>query len=93
MLANDLIAHRAGRIVQIDDADTFFEGLEKMVSAQTELQRANPQSTELLVVSAKKYLARPEFRIQLDDLVGDEVRKVHAAMGLPTWAWLPSTPT
>ncbi|MDR3571894.1 MAG: SIR2 family protein [Candidatus Pacebacteria bacterium] len=82
-IANDLITHRDGKIIRIDDADTFFERLERMVSAQTELQRANPQSTEILVVSAKKYLSRSEYRIQLDELIGDELRKVQDAMLTP----------
>jgi hypothetical protein len=68
----DLVAQRGGRIITIDGAETFFENLERLVSIQEDLRRPNPRSVELSVASAKKYLARPEFRIQLGDLIGDE---------------------
>jgi hypothetical protein len=78
--AEDLINHRAGRSIPIEGADSFFEKLEEMVSVQADLQRPNPRSTELLVGSTKKYLGRPEFRIQLDELIGGEVRHIAKAM-------------
>ena len=78
--AEDLIKHRAGRSISIDGADSFFEKLEEMVSVQADLQRPNPRSTELLVGSTKKYLGRPEFRIQLDELIGGKVRHIAKAM-------------
>jgi hypothetical protein len=46
------------------------------VSAQADAQRPNPRSVELMVASAKKFLARPEFRIQLDELIGGELRRI-----------------
>lgn len=75
-LAEDLLAQRAGRILQITDADSFFEDLERKVEIQSALQRPNPLSVEMLVASLKKYLPRPEHRIQLADLVRDEVSRV-----------------
>ena len=61
--AAGLIQQRDGKSIPITDAERFFEDLERLVSAQVELQRRNPGSTDLLVASAKKYLSRPEFWI------------------------------
>jgi hypothetical protein len=74
--AEDLTNHRAGKTIAIDGADPFFEDLERKVSLQADLQRQNPRSIELLVASTKKYLNRPENRIQLDELIGGEIRHV-----------------
>jgi len=68
--ANDLITHRGGKVIAIETADAFFSNLERMVSVQVEMQRPNPRSTELLVSSTKKYLSKPEFRIQLNEIIG-----------------------
>lgn len=65
-VADTVVGHRAGKVVTIEGADAFFERLEMLVSAQTDAQCPNPRSVDLLVASAKKFLARPEFRIQLD---------------------------
>jgi len=90
-VAEDLVGHRTGKVVAIDGADSFFEQLDTLVSAQADAQRPNPRSVELLVASAKKFLARPEFRIQLDELIGDELRRIDqhviAASAQPGSAW------
>src|SRR6218665_1582287 len=39
-------------------------------------QPQNPPSVELLVNSAKRYLAKPEHRIQLDDLFAQETERL-----------------
>jgi hypothetical protein len=68
--------HRAGKVIAIEGADPFFDRLEGLVSAQAEALRPNPRSAELMVASAKKFLAKPEFRIQLDELIGGELRRI-----------------
>ncbi|MCK1615005.1 MULTISPECIES: SIR2 family protein [unclassified Bradyrhizobium] len=85
-IAADLIGQRVGRVVRIDGADAFFEGLERLVSSQAEIKRQNPQSVELMVASAKRYLAKPEFRIQLGDLIGKETRKLERTLKGPDFA-------
>ncbi|WP_376094623.1 SIR2 family protein [Roseomonas sp. CCTCC AB2023176] len=79
-IASDVIAARAGRVIRIADSDSFFEDLERKVAAQTALQRPNPLSVELLAAAAKRYLARPEHRIELADLVRDEARRAREAI-------------
>lgn len=39
-------------------------------------QRQNPLSIELLVNSTKRYLAKPEHRIQLDELLSQEAERL-----------------
>jgi len=75
-VAETLVNHRAGKIIAIEGADAFFERLEALVSAQADAQRPNPRSVELMVASAKKFLARAEYRIQLDELIGGELRRI-----------------
>lgn len=75
-IATDLIQQRAGKVVLVDSADTFFDTLERLVSSQAETKKRNPQSIELMVASAKRFLAKPEFRIQLGELVGEEARRL-----------------
>jgi SIR2-like domain len=90
-VAETLVNHRAGRVITIEGADAFFEKLESLVSAQADAQRPNPRSVELMVASAKKFLARPEFRIQLDELIGGELRRIDqevtASVTHPGGAW------
>ncbi|WP_338835174.1 SIR2 family protein [Bradyrhizobium septentrionale] len=75
-VAQMVVDHRAGKIITIEGADTFFERLEMLVSVQTDAQRPNPRSVDLLVASSKKFLTRSEFRIQLDELIGAELRRI-----------------
>jgi hypothetical protein len=89
-VAETLVSHRAGRAIAIEGADAFFERLEALVSVQADAQRPNPRSVELMVASAKKFLARSEFRIQLDELIGGELRRIdHETLtaSQPAGAW------
>lgn len=74
--AQEIADHRDARIVPIDDADSFFIGLEQRVETLARTHRQNPASVELLVNTAKRYLAKPEHRIQLDELFTDETRNL-----------------
>ncbi|MFL5298243.1 MAG: hypothetical protein ACJ798_17835, partial [Phenylobacterium sp.] len=73
--AADLISQRAGRVLTIASADALFERLQRDVETQATLMRPNPLSVDLLVASAKRYLAKPEHRIQLSDLAAEEARR------------------
>lgn len=91
--ALDLIRQRGGRTIPIDDADSFFDALQQRVEVQSSISRTHPLSVDLLVATAKRYLARPEHRIQLADLVWGEVKRVQAlamSEGLtPAGTWSP----
>ena len=71
--AEDLIAQRNGVLVAIADADTFLADIRNRAETLSRTHRQNPQSIELLVNSTKRYLGRPEHRIELDELLTSEV--------------------
>ena len=70
--AQQIVDHRKARVVTITDANTFFTGLQQRVQTLELTRQRNPLSVELLVNTAKRYLARPEHRIQLDELIAQE---------------------
>lgn len=78
--AQELLAHRQGRLVGIEDADSFFIRLGERLKDQADLNCLHPLSTNLLVAAAKRYLPRPEHRIQLVDLVAEEARRADEAV-------------
>lgn len=72
----ELCDHRKGVQIRIADADKFFSGLADQVQTISETQRKNPAEIAFLISRAKRYLAKPEFRIQLSDLIDGEVQKI-----------------
>jgi hypothetical protein len=74
--AQELVQHRRARIVPIADADSFFTALDQRVETLEQSQRPNPLSIELLVNSAKRFIARSEYRIQLDELFTQETDRL-----------------
>lgn len=77
--ANQLIAHRGAEVIPIDNADAFFQSVQQQVMSLEEFSRPHPLSTEAAVASLKRYLSEPKYRIQLADLVREEVSRVVAA--------------
>ena len=81
--AQEIADHRDARIIPIDDADSFFTGLKQRVETLARTHRQNPVSVDLLVNATKRYLSKPEHRIQLDELFTTETRtlieKIEAA--------------
>ena len=75
-VAQELIAHRKGQLVTIKDADSFFDGISSCIETIARTHRQNPQSVDLLVNSTKRYIAKPEHRIQLDELLASETRSL-----------------
>jgi hypothetical protein len=45
------------------------------------MRKQNPASVELLLNSTKRYLSRPEFRIQLEELFSQELHRLLAHLG------------
>lgn len=79
-LAKQLITQRGAEVIPIDNADTFFQSLQQQVMSLEEFSRPHPLSTAAAVASLKRYLSDPKFRIQLADLVREEVERVFAAV-------------
>jgi hypothetical protein len=78
--AAELITRRAARVVQISDADSFFDGLEQKVGALEAVNRPHPLSADLAVGMLKQYLPEPRDRIRLHDLVVGERNRVVKAL-------------
>ena len=74
--AQGLALHRSAKLIPISDADEFFQTLQQQVETLEQTQKQNPLSVELLVGSTKRYLAKPEYRIQLDDLLSQETNRL-----------------
>ncbi len=71
-LARELISHRGGVSVPITDADDFLGEIRNRIKTLAQTHRQNPRSVDLLVNSTKRYLGKPEYRIQLDELFASE---------------------
>ncbi len=91
--AKEIVDHRDARIVPVADADSFFTGIFERVQTLERTRRENPLSMDLLVDTTKRYLAKPEHRIQLDELVTSEVEslieKTDGAAFAPQGTWSP----
>jgi len=74
--AQRLIQHRDAQVIRIEDANSFFSELDRLIEALEQFSRPHPLSTEAAVASLKRYLASPQYRINLDDLVAAEVDRV-----------------
>lgn len=74
--AGEIIAHRGARLIEITDADRFFTGLWQRVQTLEKTHRQNPLGIDLLANSTKRYLAKPEYRIQLDELFSQETERL-----------------
>ena len=75
-LAKELISHRDGVTAPITDADCFLGEVRNRIQILAQTHRQNPQSIDLLVNSTKRYLGKPEYRIQLDELFASESRSL-----------------
>ena len=74
--AGEIIAHRGARLIEITDADSFFASLWQRIQTLEQTHRQNPLGVDLLVNSTKRYLAKPEYRIQLDELLSQETERL-----------------
>lgn len=70
--AGKLVEHRAGKVIPIADADSFFVALQEKVQALADFGEPHPLSVHAAVATTKRYLAEPRFRIQLHDLINEE---------------------
>lgn len=78
--ASELAVHRSAKSIAISGADEFFQTLQQRVETLEQSQRQNPLSVEILVNSTKRYLAKPEYRIQLDELISQEAERLMAQL-------------
>ena len=74
--ARRLIDHRSAEVISIEEADTFFQAVQRHVESIEEFSRPHPLSTEAAVASLKRYLSEPRYRIQLSDLINETVDRI-----------------
>ncbi len=79
--ARNLIDHRRAELINIANADQAFAQLNEQVQALEIYQRQNPDNVELIVNQTKRYLAKPEFRIELNDLVTEQAERAVSKIG------------
>lgn len=74
--AQTISSLRGGIEIPITDADTFFEELSEKVTTLDEIRRKNPVEVDIVISRAKRYLAKPDYRIQYSDLLSAEVTRI-----------------
>jgi hypothetical protein len=84
-LGEDVVKARAGRIIEIEDADKFFIKLADTVEALTAARRPHPESLALTLALAKKYARDDRYGIEWADLLRDELAKIRAFVHSPDW--------
>jgi len=78
--ARDLAGARRAQIIAIESADRFFSDVEQKVLALEEVDRPHPLSAKVAVAELKRYLADPQPRIRLHDLVFGQVQPLIAML-------------
>ena len=74
--ARDLSDLRGGITIPISNADSFFVDLSERVRTLEQSRQRNPVGIDMLLNRTKRYLAKPEHRIQFSDLLNDEVYRI-----------------
>lgn len=80
--ANDLIRQRKAEVINITSADNFYENLKEKVLALENLEQNHPLTIHTAIAQIKRYVANPENKIKIHDLVINEARKVDSKIGL-----------
>lgn len=76
--AKELIALKQAEVIQIQDADRFFEELGQKIAALKETAKVrHPLSTNLAIATVKRYLSKPSPRISLHDFVNQETETLY----------------
>jgi hypothetical protein len=74
-MAKKLITLRGASFIKIADADTFFHELTERIIAIESYKRPHPISKQILVARIKRYLVNNSYKIELYDLVSEEIIK------------------
>ena len=84
--AQQLISHRRAQVIPIEDAEVFFQTVQRQVESIEEFSRPHPLSTEAAVASLKRYIPDPQHRIRLSDLIDNTVTQVVEATSGKTFS-------
>lgn len=75
-----LATFKHSTMLEIDDADSFFQILAENTEVLEYVNRNTTLSADLAVARVKKYISLPQYTIQLSDLFEDEVKNVIATL-------------
>ena len=81
--AQQLIIHRRAQVIDIQDAENFFQKIQEKVESIEQFSQPHPLSIESAVASLKRYLSEPRYRIQLSDLIDESVDRVLETVSTP----------
>jgi hypothetical protein len=81
--AEKLAGLRRAAMVSVSDADTFFRELSEKIGALEDFTLSDPVSPKVAVARMKRYLARPEERINLHELLRVETERVYTVFMSP----------
>lgn len=77
--ARQLVEHRKAEVVEISDADHFFDDVHQKVVSLAAFDPPHPLSAKTAVATMKRLLSDDRHRIELHDLVTSEVERVMRA--------------
>ena len=80
--ARDLIRARSAELIPSVSADAFFTAVETTVDALVAYDQPHPLSVPAAVASLKRFLSEDKYRINLRDLVTDELERQISALEL-----------
>ncbi len=75
--AKNIIQQRRAEVIPIESANQIFTELIEKVESLRELKLSTPISTAVAVATVKRYLAEPQHRIRLHDLIQEETERVY----------------
>lgn len=81
--AQRLISHRQAQVIDIEDADKFFQKVQEKVESIEQFSLPHPLSTEAAVASLKRYLPESRYEIRLSDLIEESVTRVVESVSTP----------
>lgn len=84
-LAQDIINHRSGRVIEVTDADIFFGRLSDAVEALRAVDRPHPDSVALTVALARKYCRDDKYAMEWTELLAGEVEKIRTFVNGPDY--------
>ena len=83
--AQKIIDNRDAKVISIEDADTFFRNIWDQVQSIEEFSKPHPLSTEAAVASLKRYISTSDYRVQLFDLVDNEIDRLSSTISSNTF--------
>lgn len=84
--AEEIVRKRGAKEIRVPDADALFSKLAEQVVSLEKLKKPNPLSADLAVSTAKRYAARAEHRIELHDLITNELELLATRTREPAFA-------